>query len=106
MKNEPTEKVLKLVRGSSNWRVEDKRPDGTWQDVTCEQSCVLSDSSDSDLERFFPGKNLTNMAMACVHNTAFAICRFVVPEHPDRPQYAFVAFIEGGLAHLRLQREP
>jgi hypothetical protein len=54
VKNKPTQKLFRLAGSPGSWRVEDKRPDGTWKDVTCEAGCRLEESSTEDIKRFFP----------------------------------------------------
>jgi hypothetical protein len=105
VKNEPTQKLLRLAGGPGSWRIEDKQHDGTWQDVTCEGGCRLKESKESDLKRFFPADNLAAVKMTCIHNTAFALCKYSRKSAVGEPSYVFVALTEKYPIPLRLKRE-
>ncbi len=105
VKNEPTQKLMRLVGKPGAWRIEDKQPDGTWRDVTCEGGCKLEESTEGDFKRFFPADDLTAVTMTCVHNTAFAVCRYSRKAVAGERGYVFVALTEEHPIPLRLQRE-
>lgn len=105
VKNEPTQKVFRLAGGAGAWRIEDKQPDGTWLDVTCEGGCRLQESTEADFKRFFPADDLSAVIMTCVHNSAFALCRHVQRTVPGERGYVFVALTERQPIALRLHRE-
>ena len=105
VKNEPTPKLLRLAGGPGSWRVEDKQPDGTWQDVTCKGGCRLEESSESDFKRFFPADDLSAVKMTCLHNGAFALCRYGRKSVAGERGYVFVALTEQYPIPLRLERE-
>ena len=85
-----TNKLFRVLHSSGSWKVEDKKPDGSWEDVTCEAECVLAESSGADVERFL-GKAPSGAHAECVNNTAFAICRTTDQAKPGARQYLFVA---------------
>jgi hypothetical protein len=103
--NEPTKKLLRLAGGPGSWRVEEKRPDGTWHDVTCEGGCRLEESKESDFKRFFPFDDLSAVTMTCLHNSAFALCRYGRKSIAEERGYVFVALTEQYPVHLPLERE-
>ena len=105
VKNEPTQKLLRLAGGPGAWRVEDKQPDGTWQDVTCEGGCKLEESAEGDFKRFFPVDDLSAVKMTCLHNTAFALCRYSRRSVVGERGYVFVALTGKYPIPLRLDRE-
>ena len=105
VKNEPTQKLLRLAGRPGSWRIEDKQPDGKWQDVTCEGGCRLEESGESDYKRFFPGDDLSAVNMTCLHNSAFALCRYNRKSVAGERGYVFVALTEQYPIPLRLQRE-
>ena len=104
-KSEPTQKLMRLAGGPGAWRIEDRHPDGTWQDVTCEGGCRLSESTESDFKRFFPADDLSAVKMTCLHNTAFALCRYSRKSATGERGYVFVALTEQYPIPLRLERE-
>ena len=103
--NEPTQKLFRIAGGPGAWRIEDKQPDGTWLDVTCEGGCTLEASKQSDFKRFFPVDDLSAVKMTCLHNTAFAVCRYSRKAVPGEKGYVFVALTEEYPIALRLERE-
>ena len=105
VKSEPTQKLLRLAGRPGSWRIEDKQPDGTWQDVTCEGGCRLEESTDGDLKRFFPADDLSTVKMTCLHNNAFALCRYGRKSIAGERGYVFVALTEKYPIPLRLERE-
>jgi hypothetical protein len=105
VKNEPTQKLLRLTGSPGSWRIEDKQPDGTWLDVTCEGGCRLEESSEHDIKRFFSADDLSALNMTCLHNSAFALCRYSRKSVSEERGYVFVALTEQFPIPLRLQRE-
>lgn len=105
VKNEPTQKLFRLSGGPGIWRIEDKRPDGTWEDVTCQGGCKLEESKEQDIKRFFPVDDLSSVKMTCLHNNAFAFCRYSRNSEGGKRGYVFVALTEQYPIPLRLERE-
>jgi len=99
-----TTKSFRLVKGDKNWKVEDRRPDGSWVDVTCTGNCVLGVSGPDDIKRFFLSTALAEIVPTCVHNTAFAFCRYSLVKDPKFRGYIFVALTEQKPISLRLAR--
>src|SRR5262245_48673681 len=91
---EPTQKLFRLAGNVGAWRIEDKQPDGRWVDITCEGGCELKPSSRADHQRFFPGDDLSNVSMSCLHNNAFAFCRYSRGSVPGEQGYVFVALTD------------
>ena len=96
-----TNKVFRVLHPDGGWKVEDKRPDDSWEDVTCEAQCVLVESSPADVEHFL-GKAPKGAHADCIHNTAFAICRATDEAKPSARQYLFVALTQEQPIVLRL----
>ena len=96
-----TNKLFRVLHPNGGWKVEDKRPDGSWEDVTCEAQCILVESSAADVERFL-GKAPKGARAECIHNSAFAICRATNKAKPSTRQYLFVALTEQRPIALRL----
>lgn len=86
------------------WNVEQKTPDGSWSNVTCERDCVLHESNQKDVARFFPASTLTEIAPTCVHNTAFAFCNYSFRSHPETRAYIFIALVTPQPTPLRLKK--
>ena len=106
VKREPTEMVMRLAGSPGRWKIEERKSSDTWVDVTCEAECELKESSASDRKKFFPTDDLSKVNMSCVHNTAFAFCRYGRKAVKGERGYVFVALTEKYPVALGLQREP
>ena len=105
VKREPTEMVMRLVGSAGRWKIEEKKANGSWVDVTCEAECELHQSDANDQKRFFPADDLSKVTMSCVHNTVFAFCRYGRKAIKGERGYVFVALTEAHPIALGLQRE-
>jgi hypothetical protein len=97
-----TDKRYRLTKRPDRWVMEDKLPDGSWEDFTCEKDCLLRDSTESDIASWM-GRIPEGASVACVHNTAFALCRFMRAGSEER-RYRLIALITGTPIPLWLQR--
>lgn len=70
-----TNKIARLSQPDGRWRLEERKPDGTWEDVTCEDACALVETTPEQVSQFLRGTALEALAMECVHDQAFAFCR-------------------------------
>src|SRR3989339_164878 len=76
------------------WNVEQKKPNGTWTNVTCERDCVLHESNNNEIVHFFSASALTEIKPSCVHNTAFAFCTYSLRAKPASKDYIFFALVQ------------
>ena len=88
-----TNSVSRLSFANGRWKLEDRKEDGTWDDVTCEKNCLLVDSTQKDVEYFMGGKPPPGLAAECIHNQAFAFCR-VTKQGSDIRKYLFIALTQ------------
>jgi hypothetical protein len=84
------------------WAIEMKESDGRWENVTCEEECVLHESSPAEVEAAL-GTPPDGKTVQCIQNTAFAFCRVHTTSNAAERIYVFVAFVNGGVQALRLQ---
>lgn len=106
VENRPTERVIRLVGQPTDWRIEDRKSDGSWQDVTCEGGGKLEVSSERDQRRFFQHEDVPAVSMDCVHNNAFAFCSYTLKAVPTDRAYLFVDLAGPQPSPRRLRREP
>jgi hypothetical protein len=99
-----TPKAFRMVQGASQWTLEERKPDGNWASVTCEKECTLRESSEADIQRFFPPATLAQITPDCVHNMAFAFCGYSPKANAALRGYLFVAMIANPPISLRLAR--
>ncbi len=99
-----TDKQFRVQRSEMGWTVEERRPDGSWEDVTCTSGCAMVESSQADVERFLGKEKLKNISAECIHDSAFAFCRTTSKVGPGRREYLFVALTEKQPVTLRLSR--
>lgn len=99
-----TKKEFRLVGKAGKWAIEDQQPDGQWVDVTCTGDCVLRASTRSDMERFFSAGVLEQIVPTCIHNGAFAFCRYSPVKNAAQRGYVLVALTQQKPIVLRLAR--
>lgn len=97
-----TKKIARLSHSGERWRIEDRKPDGSWEDVTCESACVLEETSQEQVTKFLAGTPLEGLSMECVHDQAFAFCRS--GEEPVSRAYHMLAFVNGSVIPLNWVR--
>ena len=98
-----TDKRFRMVRSNERWEVEDQRPDGSWENVTCEKSCVLVESAAKDVKRFMGGEPPPGMWAGCLHNSAFAFCKVVKQGSAER-RYVLVGLVADQVIPIQLMR--
>ena len=98
-----TKKIFRVSKKNNKWSLEDKKRDGTWQDVTCEQDCILSVSTNQDIERFMGGKPPKGITAECIHNSAFAFCSLSKTGMKNR-KYLLVALVTKSPIPIKLKR--
>ena len=70
-----TDRIARLGFADGRWHMESRNPDGSWEDVTCEQECQLLESTAEQVQAIVDATPLAGTAMECVHDQAFAFCR-------------------------------
>jgi hypothetical protein len=103
-KGEVTTKAFRVSQRGTEWVVEDKKPDGSWSDVTCEASCRMSVSSEANIQQFFPSTTLSQITPDCIHSHAFAFCGYSLKNNVTFRGYLFVVLTERQPIVLRLAR--
>ena len=99
-----TNKVFRVRQVEGAWRLEDKKPNGQWEDVTCVSDCRLRESSQADLQRFFAPSDLAQIKVACVHNMSFAFCSYSLLSQQSVQSHLMVALVTAQPIHMRLAR--
>jgi hypothetical protein len=97
-----TRKIARLSQSDGRWHLEDRKPDGSWEHVTCEDSCALVETLPEQVSQFLRGTSLDGQAMECVHDQAFAFCRSGVAA--DARAYHMLAFADGTVIPLKWVR--
>ena len=97
-----TQKIARFSQVSGRWHLEDRLPDGKWEDVTCEDACSLQETTPQQVEQFLRGTALEGGTLDCVHDQAFAFCRADTP-HGNR-EYYMLAFSDGMVIPLKWVR--
>lgn len=103
-KGQVTNKAFRVSQRNSEWIVEDRKPDGSWVDVTCDAACQLQISTEGDIQRFFNASALAEITPNCIHSKAFAFCAYSLKKDPTFRGYVFVALTERSPITLRLAR--
>ena len=102
---EPIGKMFRATHLDGRWIFEDRQPDGSWLDVTCHGGCQHVPARPQDLEQWFGGPPPASVNPDCVHNQAFAFCRFdtVMPEQDG---HVLVVRVGGSWLPVILVRVP
>ncbi len=89
---------------ATKWNIEQKVPNGSWSNVTCETDCILRESNPKAIRRFFPASVLKDIEPNCVHNSAFAFCNFTHTSRPGSKGYVMVALVTQQPTPVRLRK--
>lgn len=103
-KGQVTNTLFRISQRDSEWAFEQKKPDESWVAMECSAECRLVASTEADVQRFFNAGLLAEIAPACIHNKAFAVCRYSQRKSPQRLGYAFVVLTEKQPISIRLHR--
>ena len=97
LKRDGTEGDLfyRLSKSRNEWHAEGKTSKGEWENISCDQGCQYSSSSQTDIESWFPPDWRANNEIACVSNKANAFCRFSVKGEPDKTGHVMIALVTG-----------
>jgi hypothetical protein len=72
----------------TQWNLQSKISGGTWTDVLCKQACSYHSSTETDVERYFPERELREVGtLSCIDNTEFAFCEFRSRVDPKEKGY-------------------
>lgn len=94
--------IDKLQLDGTQWNVYKRHPDGSWESVTCEEACLLKESTQEEIMSFTAGTEIFGFNLACVHDSAFAFCR-EAKEDKTRAYY-LVAFVNGSSIPIKYAR--
>jgi len=97
-----TNKIFRVAYTNDNWKIEDRKIDGSWEGVTCEKYCILSNSTEQEVELFMGGKPPKNMSTSCIHNREFAFCSVTKSDEKIR-KYLFLVITQNPAIAINLQ---
>lgn len=102
----PIGKVLRVSRQGVRWRFEDRQPDGSWVDVSCQGGCDHQPASEADIVRIFGSPPPPHLRPDCIFNQQYAFCRIhaVGAGVPDR--HTLMVKIEDRWMAVSLTRLP
>lgn len=89
---QPIEKILRVTRTPTDWKFEDRQPDGSWLDVSCHGGCQHRNSTVRDLVRFFGTAPPPGLKPDCVQNEQYGFCHFVKTT-PDQEKEGYVLVV-------------
>lgn len=99
-----TNSSFRVSQTRGQWKLENRLPDGRWDDVTCEGDCKLRESQVEHINGFFSTKDLEQINPDCVHNKAFAFCKYSLRTDSAFRGYLFVALVGPQPITIRLAR--
>lgn len=87
-----TDKVFRLTLGATGvWKLEDRKADGQWADVSCRRDCWLRESTPEEVARFYAASDPAPADAACIHNAGFAFCSHADASRPSERSHVFFA---------------
>ena len=100
-----TDKVFRLsLDAAGTWKLEDRKADGRWADVSCAQDCRLRDSTPADVARFLAAIDPAPADPVCIHNAGFAFCSSADAPRPAERAHVFFALTGPRPVPIRLVR--
>ncbi|MGQ0502428.1 MAG: hypothetical protein ACT4P0_07460 [Panacagrimonas sp.] len=104
---QPSGKVMRVSRRGDAWKFEDRQPDGSWIDVTCQGGCQHQAASSEQVIEFFGSPPPPTIRPECVHNSQYAFCHFSSASgQNDREGFALVVKIGERWMPITLARMP
>lgn len=100
----PTGVFFKLSRSGDKWVAVGKLPHKDWTDVSCGAGCEYVDSTDEQIQGYFPAGVLASTDIACIRNVAQAFCRLQPKSAPERVGHVVVALVTGRPIPVLLRR--
>ena len=88
-----TDYTFKIFQKDNRWILERKAPDGSWEDITRSQGCILEASNKENMKYFAANKIPKNISIECVNNDAFAFCSIEKTGQKKRA-YMLIGLIE------------
>jgi len=89
---------------NGKWNIEQRGEDGTYVVVTCSPYCALNNSSEKDIERFFPSGVARNLKPSCVHSPVVAFCSYRENLNTKVTRHALIALNTPKPTLVRLKR--
>jgi hypothetical protein len=103
-----TDQVFRLIQEKKHWRMEDRKPDGTWGPLECErpQDCVMYEAGAYSLKKYFTEADIVKLAPSCVETSTFAFCSYLKDDAGAQRQYALRLLVTPGPVEVKLVRLP
>lgn len=98
---------MRVSRRGDVWKFEDRQPDGSWIDVTCQGGCRHQAASSEEVTEFFGSPPPATIKPECIHNSQYAFCHFSAASgENDREGFALVVKIGERWMPITLARMP
>jgi len=104
IKNQVTKMHFRISQRDSEWVLERRRPNNSWDTMECPAECRLITSTEADVQRFFSASVLSQILPTCIHNRALAFCRYSQSNDPRKMDYTFVVITEKQAIPVRLRK--
>lgn len=99
-----TDTVFRILQKENRWRLENKKSDGTWEDVICEYGCELDESKKEDINNYLKNTISAGVFAECINNNAFAFCSLEKRDSKEK-NYLLISLLQNQpSAPVRLSR--
>lgn len=72
----------------------------------CSSDCEFKESTETDIQKYFPEGFLNNFVVACIQNPIMAFCRYSPKDAQDQKNYALFALYSQRPAFTPISRIP
>ncbi len=102
----PTEMFYRLSQSDGKWVMDGKKPGGGWANISCDTGCEYRDSTEGEIQTYFPPDWRANTSISCIQNMAQAFCRYSVKEDSTKRGYVVIALVTGRPIPIFVRRVP
>lgn len=101
------EKILRVTRTDTDWKFEDRQPDGSWLDVSCHGGCEHKTSTPAQVREFFNEAPPPGLSIDCVGNEQYAFCHGAkMAQDGPADLFALIVRIENDWLPVAMVRMP
>jgi hypothetical protein len=98
----PTDNLFRLSHSNGQWSLDVKNAETDWKG--CGSQCSYRDSSEAEMQSYFPAGLYAKADFACIQNSIDGFCRYSSKTDPTRKGYFILAFDSGKASLMVVQR--
>lgn len=102
----PTQMFYRLSQKDGKWIMDGKKPGGSWIGISCDSGCEYRNSSEAEIQNYFPSDWRASTKISCIQNMTQAFCRYSAKEDAAKRGYVVIALVTGRPIPLFVRRIP